>query len=330
MDDPQNRQTDFNLPVGVVWFIELSLVGRLPIGAPLVTKPIGFGFRIGDASGFAMSMAPNAKGASRIGALAPALGLCLALAACGPAKAPSASAPPQPAEATEAGYLAPPQLLSAARAGTVLRLSGQAPAGATVRFASPDGQAFAATAGAGGTWSLDLPGSAQPRMFALSAETGGHVLRSEGAVIAAPAPAFPLLLARAGAAALPAGDGAGAPALVSLDYDSGGGVSVGGFAAPGAAIRLTVDGVQVGQGQADARGRFGVAVTGGQVRPGAHAFAVQTPAGTAGARIVLSAAAPLVAPFRAAREAGGWRIDWAPPGGGAQTTVLFDLRTMGS
>ncbi len=291
-----------------------------------MTKPIGFGFRIGDASGFVVSTTPNPQGAARVGGLAAAL----ALAACGPAQRPAPSAPPKPAEATEAGYLAPPQLLSASRSGAGLRLSGQAPAGAKVRLASPDGQVFAVTAGSNGAWSLGLPVSGQPRMFALSAEADGHLLRSEGAVIAAPAPAFPLLLARAGASALPAGDGDGALTLVSLDYDSGGGVSVGGFAAPGATIRLTVDGVQAGQGQADARGRFGVAVTGGQARPGAHAFAVQTPAGTAGARIVLSAASPLKSPFRAAREADGWRIDWAPPGGGAQTTVLIDQRIKGS
>lgn len=288
-----------------------------------MTKPIGFGFRIGDASGFVVSMALSAQGACRFGVLAAVLGL----AACGPAPGPSAASAPAPAEATEAGYLAPPQLLSVDRTGAGLRLSGQAPAGATVRFASPDGQAFTATATSNGGWRLDLPASPQPRMFALSAETGGHVLRSEGAVIAAPAPAFPLLLARAGASALPSGDGTGAPRLVSVDYDSGGGVSVGGFAAPGAAIRLTVDGAPAGQGQADARGRFGVAVTGGQARPGAHAFAVQTPAGTASVRVILSPAAPLDAPFRAAREAGGWRIDWSPPGGGAQTTVLLDQRS---
>ena len=273
-----------------------------------------------------MSQGPASRGAHRSGGLT----VAIALASCGPAPSPAPSEAALPAEATEAGYIAPPQLVSAARTGAGLRLAGQAPAGGNVHLASPDGQVFNAVAGSDGRWRIDLPAAAQPRMFALSVDAAGHVLRSEGAVIVAPAPAYPLLLARAGAAALPAGDGARAPAIVSVDYDRGGGVSIGGFAAPGSALRLTVDGVQAGQAQADGRGRFGVAVTGGQARPGAHIFAVQTAAGAVSARAILSTPPELDAPFRAVREAGAWRIDWAPPGGGAQTTVLIDQRATGS
>jgi hypothetical protein len=250
--------------------------------------------------------------------------LALAVSACGRPADKAAAPPPVLAQDAEAGYLAPPQLLGATRIATGVRLSGQAAPGARIRLAAPEGDALGATAGPDGSWSLDVPLAAQPRMFSLAAEADGHVLRAEGAVIAAPGTAFPALLARAGAAAWPAGEGKGAPEIVSIDHDGAGGASVGGLAAPDAAVRLTIDGAQAGQGQADARGRFAVPVTSGPVRPGVHAFTVQTNAGTDLARIELSPPTPLEAPYRAARAPGGWRIDWAPPGGGVQTSLVLD------
>jgi hypothetical protein len=254
----------------------------------------------------------------------------LLLAACRPTPAPSPASVAPPSEASEAGYVRPPQVLAAARTSAGVRILGQAPPNARVRLAAPDGTALGATARDDGSWSLVLPLGAEPRMFSLAAEQNGLTFRSDGAVIAAPGTAYPVIVARAGAAGLPAGEGRGGPVIVSVDYDGGGGASVGGLAAPGAAIRLTVDGAQAGQGQADPRGRFAVAVTGGPVRPGVHAFAVQTPAGADSARVELSPPAPLQAPFRAVRANGGWRIDWAPPGGGVQTALVLDQGDLAS
>ena len=97
-----------------------------------------------------------------------------------------------------------------------------------------------------------------------------------------------------------------------------------GLAQPGAVVKVELDGAEAGEGRANARGVFTVPLS--QVlAPGDHQLA----AVTAGARIGAGfRAAPAGAiarpPFTATRAAASWRIDWMTPGGGVQTTILFD------
>ena len=59
------------------------------------------------------------------------------------------------------------------------------------------------------------------------------------------------------------------------------------------------------------------------VRLGRHVEATDTDHRVQ-ASATLSPALPLAhGPFRAARSATGWRIDWLTPGGGVQTTLLI-------
>lgn len=249
----------------------------------------------------------------------------LTLVACGGPSAPPAPPPSAGVAAAESGYEAPPQLSSATRQNGQLVLAGRAQSGAEVRLASPDGRLLTATAGADGAWTIMLPETRTPEMFAFSAIGGGRTVRAEGAVVTLPAPATPALLARAGFGVLGLGQGAGAPVILAVDHDQSGGAAVSGLAAPNASVRLSLDGMPAGLAQADARGRFAVLAANRTLEPGRRRIEVETEAGRAQVTVASTIAAPLSgAPFRASRMDGGWRIDWAPPGGGVQTTLVFD------
>jgi hypothetical protein len=226
-------------------------------------------------------------------------------------------------------YRPPPMLVSAARApdGSV-RLSGSAPPDALVRLRSPEGPGVAALAGEDGAWSLTLPPAEAPRLFAFDAELSGQVLRGEGAVAVLPAPSPVALILRAGFAAAPTGSGPqGRLQLLTVDYD-GGGAAAGGFAPPNSPVRLTVDGGVVGVARADAHGHFAILAVDPQrgVAPGRRELRVDTPKGLSVERPVQIAASTLAADkaFAAEREPGGWRISWRIPGGGVQSSLVFD------
>jgi len=244
--------------------------------------------------------------------------------ACDRVDSGSAGTPAFPAE--DAGYMAPPILTQAGREAGRLTLSGRAPPGAQVRLASPEGQVHAARAGGSGVWELVLPIPKAPSMLAFWAETGDRAVRSEGALFVAPAPSPPALLLRPGFGALSLAGPREQPELVAVDYDPSGGAAVAGLARPNAAVRLSLDGVQAGIGQADAQGRFAVVAANLTLEDGVRRIEVETPQGGAEAMIRVSPVQPLGSlVYRATRQTDGWRIDWAPPGGGVQTTLVFDV-----
>jgi hypothetical protein len=89
-------------------------------------------------------------------------------------------------------------------------------------------------------------------------------------------------------------------------------------------VRLALDGDETGVGRADARGVFTVPLA-QTLRPGLHDLTATT--ARAEARSVFSAAAAgAIArpPFAVSRVSGAWRIDWMTPGGGVQTSLVFD------
>ena len=258
------------------------------------------------------------------------LALCLAalgLDACGrPAGKPPKAAAEKADAASNGGYLAPPQFNLAERGPDgVVRLTGTAAADAKVSLASPDGTAFTAMAGADGVWSLSLPPATAPRMFAVSADAGGETVRAEGALLVLPAPGPPGLLARAGSAAQVLGAAPKAARVVALDYDGEGGAAVAGFAPPGGQIRLSLDGQPAGVDQANAKGRFAVMAPNRRLPAGQRRIEIEVQgAPPASVEAEVSPPQPLSAPYRATRQNGAWRIDWRPPGGGVQTTLVFD------
>ncbi len=114
--------------------------------------------------------------------------------------------------------------------------------------------------------------------------------------------------------------------IASVDFDGAGAAVVGGSAKPGDAVRLELDGAEAGEDRADTRGAFSVSLP-EALKPGAHALAAVTPSGRSEVSFDASPAAPLAQPPFAAARAGdaAWRIDWMTPGGGVQTTLLFDV-----
>ncbi len=253
----------------------------------------------------------------------------LALAACQKPAAQTGAAAPDPS-----GYLSPPTLVSATRdaAGGVV-FSGRAPAEVEVRLRDPGGTAFSATANDDGDWSMQLPPSAAPRMFAFEGELSGRSLHGEGAILALPAPAPVAVLARAGYGALPIGEQAGPLRITAIDYDGAGGGSVSGVSAPGKPVRLVLDGQPAGVGQADRDGRFTVLDlnTRTPMRPGAHTVRIESPSGAVQGPLTVTPAGNLGGEaFLAVREGDGWRTDWRTPGGGTQTTVVFGAPSAGT
>lgn len=229
-------------------------------------------------------------------------------------------------------FLAPPLPSSAVRlAGGEVEIVGRAPARAVVTLRNPDGQAVDASAGADGSWVVHLPASAAPRLFALSAALGDRRLKGEGALLQAPAPAPPAMLLRAGAASLTLGEADGALSLDVFDFDGAGGLAIAGRAPPQAGLRLTLDGRPAIAGQADAKGRFALMAVQGDLQPGRHALHLEA-AGRAVDAVVdatPSSAAP-GKPYQVRPVEGGWRVDWATPGGGSQSSVIFAIGASGA
>lgn len=255
--------------------------------------------------------------------LSVALAAALAAAAC---KAPPPAPQARPQTAAVEGYMAPPELIGAERQAGATTLRGRATPGAKISLVSPEGVAAAAIADASGAWSARLPSpQASPAMYALAGQVGARVLRAEGAVLLAPPPGPPALMVRAGYAALALGAVERSPRVVALDYDAGGAAAVAGFAAPRAEVRLSLDGRPAGIDQADASGRFAVLAASAPLAPGPRRVQVEANGARAEVAAVVSPPRPLQAPFRAMREEGAWRVDWAPAGGGVQTTLVFDL-----
>lgn len=260
--------------------------------------------------------------------MAAAAALAAALAACGPGGRDdiAQSRPPDPS-AAERAYRAPPAVLSAtALTGRRLLLAGRADPGARVRLATPSGQAFLATADAGGRWRFVLAGEPGVRLYGLSMIEGVRTIQAEGYLAITPGNAVAQLRAGAGARVITPG---GILRLLAVDYDRKGGTVVSGTGRPGDTVSARVDGQPKGKIAADAAGRFELALD-EPLSGGAHRVEVDDAGAQAEAAISVSPAAPLTRePFAASVTASGWRIDWMTPGGGVQTTLLIEPSTQG-
>jgi hypothetical protein len=232
---------------------------------------------------------------------------------------------PVRAPQSSTSYLPPPQLLKAVRRSARILLSGAAVPNAALRLASPDGSAITGAAGPRGAWSLTVPASPSPRLYSLSEMVGPQLVRAIGyiAVLPAPGPAA-ALLRPAAAAVLPPGDPQ--RGIAAVDYDASGAAMASGRTAEGQTVRLVLDGKDAGEDRTDDLGVFSAALS-QTLTPGAHVL------GMAGDQLRGSASfsAPRTVqvatpPYDSVRMDGAWRLDWMTPGGGVQSTVLFDER----
>jgi hypothetical protein len=229
----------------------------------------------------------------------------------------------------EAGYLPPPRLVSVSRSPTALMLMGSAAPDAEVELTAPEGDALGAAASRTGAWRLTLPAVVRPRMFAMAARLNdpgskARQVHSEGALILLPRSGPPALLVRAGAGAEVFATPTVRPTLDALDYDPGGFAAAAGRARPGAVVRLMMDGVLAGAGQADAGGRYSILAANGRLPFGPHTALVQAKDGQDERRFTIEPPGPtLTTNYKVDPTPEGWRLEWAIPGGGIQTTLVF-------
>jgi len=227
-----------------------------------------------------------------------------------------------PEAAAEAGYLAPPAVTASRPEGDGIRLEGTAAPGSRVRIAPPRGEPIFVPVSEDGRWRALLTPSQGVHLFGLSMSDGERSAQAEGYMMMTANGRIAQL--RAGAGAVSLAPASASPRILALDYDREGGAVVSGVAAPGASLALRVDRARRGETKADARGRFSIAFS-EPVAMGPHELEVSGDGGADVRRVVLSPALSVgEGPYLGRRTDYGWRVDWMPPGGGVQTTLLFE------
>ncbi|MBX7248230.1 MAG: hypothetical protein K1X35_04175 [Caulobacteraceae bacterium] len=244
--------------------------------------------------------------------------LAALLTACG--RKPNPNAPAPPSEAEKAGYLPAPQVLTVEAApdgAPVIR--GKARPSGRIRATLPSGEAYGATADSQGRFELELPPGRSAVMVAISAEDAGRSTPAEGWLFVPPGDYARAVMLRAGAPSFALSPAS--PLISVVDFDAAGAAGVSGRAGPGLEVRLTVDGTPAAQDRADENGAYTLRLG---PRSGLHRLHALAD-GRSQERVVdfSPLAQPPTGAFAVARVADGWRIDWRPPGGGAQTTYVF-------
>ena len=257
-----------------------------------------------------------------------ALAAALTLAACArPTPADRAADVATPPPSDTSGYLVPPLVLDAQRGvdGSVV-VSGRSGPQVRVRLSTPPpaSMAYGATAGEGGGWSIATPASTGVQLYGVAEELVGRDVQGEGYVATLPGPGPAGVLLRAGGGAAVLIKSGGALKIAAVDYDSSGSALVSGLARSGASARLTIDGAAAGEARVNDHGRFSISLTGG-LQPGDHQAVVQAGDQSFSVKFTVAHPGPITGlPYRGQRTPAGWRIDWLTPGGGAQTTQIFD------
>jgi hypothetical protein len=173
-----------------------------------------------------------------------------------------------------------------------------------------------------------IPAAGDVRLFGLSATTPGRTVQAEGYLAVAPSGEAAQLRSGSGARAFVT-HGAGV-ALLAADFDRKGGTVVSGEAPAGASVSVTVDDQKRGLAKAGADGRFLLALN-EPLKPGAHSILAEAGGVRAQKILILSVPPhPSGGPFQARIVDGGWEIDWLTPGGGVQSTVLYQASGPGA
>jgi len=252
-------------------------------------------------------------------------GASVALAACDGGRQddwrPKAAPASTQADASEAGYVAPPHVKQAVKGPAGLMLKGEGAPDGSVRLGAPTGEVLLGKIDSLGQWGLTVPPSDRVRLYGLSMTRGGRTVQAEGYVMVTPDGEVALL--RAGSGAWRLAPSSSSPKILAVDVDPEGGAVISGMATPGAGLGVRVDRSPRAVGQAAEDGRFSLSLS-ETLGIGAHDLQVSGEGGEQKIRVVVSPAGSLVdGPVRAQRVATGWRVDWMTPGGGVQTTLII-------
>ena len=222
---------------------------------------------------------------------------------------------PEPVEPSgaESGWATPPVIEAVDREADDILVRGRAGAGSRVRLTASDGAAHGASADADGRFQMRLPQAETARLVQPSILRTGEIVPGEGWLFLPPGPDERAALLRPGSAAVRFSD-----ALVgAVDYD-GSGLLVSGRAAPGAEVRVTVDGSPAGVALANADGRYVARLP--PTPSGLHV--IRATSGPATGAVSIQLTAPETDTFQASATDDGWRVIWPLPGGGSQATWI--------
>lgn len=245
----------------------------------------------------------------------------MALSACGDGGRSIWGEPAKAGPATEDGYLAPPRVRAIRVGRSGLALAGTATPGSRIRLGTPTGELRDTTTNDAGVWSIIIPAAAELRLFGVAMTVGERTVPAEGFLAVTPDGRAAQLHTGAGARVLSAPSRR--PLILALDFDRDGAAMVSGVGTVGAEIGLRLDRAAAGGSSIDREGRFSFALSRPMSSNG-HDLEISGEGGEQEVTVDAGRPAPLASPFRAGRVASGWRIDWMTPGGGVQSTVLFD------
>lgn len=219
------------------------------------------------------------------------------------------------------GYLTPPRVLAVRSGRGGAALAGYAAPGARVLLIAPDGARRSVTADARGLWTIVAPPSADLRLFGVAMSVEGRTTQAEGFLALTPEGRLAQL--RPGASAWVLSPPSRRPQILALDFDRDGAAMVSGVGTVGAEIGLRLDRTAAGGSMIDRAGRYSLALS-RPMGPGSHDLEISGEGGEDIVAVAANLPDPFEGLFRASRLATAWRIDWMTPGGGVQSTLLFD------
>ncbi len=221
------------------------------------------------------------------------------------------------------GYLTPPHVLATRVGRAGVAIAGVAAPGSKVRLGEPTGQLRYGLADAAGLWTIVVPAAPDLRLFGVAMTVGDRSIQAEGYLAVAPDGHAALLRAGAGTQVIAAPSRR--PQILALDFDRDGAAMISGVGTVNADIGLRLDRSAAGGTVVDRQGRFSFALS-RPITPASHELEMSGEGGEDVVIVATGRPAALDRPFRASRLPNAWRIDWMTPGGGAQTTLLFDPR----
>ena len=224
-----------------------------------------------------------------------------------------------------AGYSPSPQISSILAEGPdIWVVSGHADPNGRVRFLyGIPPRAIGITADGNGQFSAPLPASVSGSIYDVSMEDNGRLMQAEGRLFVPPGHADHAVLLRPGAPSQALFNTH--QTLAVVDYDSRGALAVSGRVAPNRVVIISAEGEPLARTQSDSRGFYQgltAIAAAGLDRP--LKLTIQEGTKVESRVVVLAtretarATSDSVTPIE-----GGWKVDWAIPGGGYQTALVF-------
>lgn len=243
--------------------------------------------------------------------------LALLLSACHPA---GNAVTDEDSEAlSKKGYTRAPRITEVTQQGGKVVVIGQATPDGRVHI-KYSGRSDATPTDSKGRFKFDVPPGPVGGLYDLEMDDLGRSLSAEGRLFVPTGEPNKAVTLHPGGASLSLGDDKNIMAVV--DYDGAGGLAVAGKVEAGRTVNLVQGGVIIGRAQSDDTGRYHLM---SQIAP-PSAPPVQLDlaieAGSDRAQHTITISLPTAAD-QITRLPDGWRVDWALPGGGVQTTLVF-------